>query len=184
MADIGFESVFATCTSHVGITVPNEEAIAHITEARTPFSDIVKGKGRITAMNFLTPFRAHVHVRRDGLMTCIGASSEDKAHMLLEAAAVSITGDGTSMRATFTFIGGRVDYRTGIPVDLSAVGMHAQACGPSNLPLFQSLHVNGRAVRVFNNGLLIVYSGTSVDDMKQTLLAACDIVHASDGDIN
>jgi hypothetical protein len=104
--------------------------------------------------------------------------------MLLEGAARAITGDIASVAATFTFVGGLMSYRTNIPIDTTQLSTHECACAPSNLPHFQSLRVNGTLVRVLSIGTLLVYCGGSVDDMRQSLLDAHDMINARDGDTN
>lgn len=188
MADAGFTLSRIAYEANVGVDLTYEKAIAHITHARPcvpdPFSQIVKKRGPRMVMELQTSLNnACVTLYRNGRFRCI-APSQDSARTLLEEAAMAIIGDTDSIDATFRFTGANMTYFTGVPVDLSVVAAHAHACGPSRLPHFQSLRINGRAVRVFSGGLLQVLTGTSVDDMKQTLLDACDILHASEGDIN
>ena len=188
MAGNAFELALVTCEANVGFALTYDKAVANVTHARRPcvpdpFSQIVKKGGGMRIMELETSFSSIVIVFRNGRLVCI-AKSQNSARMLLEEAAMALGDrDIVSMDATFTFTGGQMTYRTGVPVDLSIVAAHAHACGPSTQNL-QGLRVNGSVARVFSNGALMVHKGTSVDDMKQTLLATCDIVHASDGDTN
>ena len=189
MADTGIELISVTCTAYVGSAVTYAEAMARITHVPDPFTEIIKkdsGHRIPTVMEFRTSGDTKVSVLGSGYMVCICATSRDQAYELLEEVAKAITGDVTSMRATFRFTGGNMVYRTGVPVDLAVVATYPQACLPSGLPHFQSIRVGPgrRSVRVFPDGVLLVDVGSSVDNMKRGLLDACDIVHASDGDTN
>ena len=187
MADTGIELISVTCQAHVGSTVTYAAAMARITHVPDPFTEIIKkdsGHRVPTVMEFRTSGDTKVTVLGNGFMVCICATSRDQAHELLEGVAKAVTGDVTSMKAPFRFTGGEMVYRTGVPVDLAVVGTYPQACRPFGFPHFQSIRVGRRAVRVFADGALLANAGSSVDNMKRGLLAACDIVHASDGDAN
>ncbi len=190
MADTGIELLNGvTCQAHVGSTVTYAEAMARIMHVPDPFTEIIKkdsGHRVPTVMEFRTSGDTMVSVLGSGFIVCICAMSSDQAYELLEEVAKAITGDVKSMQATFRFTGGRMVYRTGVPVDLGVVATYPQACLPSSLPHFQSIRVGPgrRSVRVFADGVLLVDVGSSVDNMERGLLAACDIVHASDGDTN